>query len=176
MECALHIAYRDIEGFRNNRADTPEKKERMKIRKTEIISKFKSEMGLIIDVPKSGSGTTNDGNTARRFFENPAKTAEIVGLKPELIDRFAVVLQTINSGFHINETSFRNYCLDTAKFYVQHYNWYFMPPTVHKILLHGADIIASLKVPVGTLSEEPQECRNKDIKKFRENRARKTSR
>lgn len=36
--------------------------------KTRIQNEFKIRTGLIIDQVKTGYGTTNDGNTARRFF------------------------------------------------------------------------------------------------------------
>jgi len=50
-----------------------------------------------------------------------------------------------------------------------------MPPSVHKILCHGSSIAASFMIPIGQLSEEAQEAKNKD-KHFRENHIRKTSR
>ena len=140
-------------------------------------------MGLIVDVPKQGHGTSNDGNTARRFFENPKLTTQLLqlqsykgeGLVEELVSRFAVLLQTINSGFHIYVLAFKEYSLETAKLYLNLFPWYTMPPFVHKLLIHGSDIIANAKVPIGAMSEEPQETRNKDIKRFREMRARKCS-
>lgn len=51
-----------------------------------------------------------------------------------------------------------------------------MPASVHKILIHGADVISVSLPPIGMLSEEAQEARNKDFRKFREYHARKTSR
>ena len=40
--------------------------------KKTIQERFRKEIGLLVDVPKpGGSGTTNDGNTARRFFLRP---------------------------------------------------------------------------------------------------------
>ena len=56
------------------------------------------------------------------------------------------------------------------------YNWYDTPPSVHKLLLHGADIMRSLPLPVGMLSEEAQEKRNKESRNIRERNARKTGR
>lgn len=92
---------------------TPARKQILKDKKTLIHDLFKSTMGLVIDDPKSGSGTSNDGNIA-------------------------------SNGFLINETAFREYCLDTAKLYILHYDWHFVPPTVHKILIHGADVSCSI--------------------------------
>lgn len=51
--------------------------------------------------------------------------------------------------------------MDTAKLYVQLYPWYPMTPTVHKILIHGATVIENALLPIGQLSEEAAEARNK---------------
>ena len=56
------------------------------------------------------------------------------------------------------------------------YPWYYMPATVHKILFHGAEIISSVALPVGSLSKEAQESRNKDYRYHRINNTRKFSR
>ena len=56
-------------------------------------------------------------------------------------------------------------------------SFYYMPPSVHKILLHGESIIKHFAVlPIGQLSEDAQESCNKDYKKFRLYHARKCSR
>jgi len=44
------------------------KREEVNARQRAIQQRFRSETGLLIDVGKQGHGTTNDGNTARRFF------------------------------------------------------------------------------------------------------------
>ncbi|EFN76000.1 hypothetical protein EAI_13214, partial [Harpegnathos saltator] len=49
---------------------------KLKERKKIVQEDFKNKMGLTIDVPKQGSGTTNDGNTARRFFVNSKLSSE----------------------------------------------------------------------------------------------------
>ena len=51
-----------------------------------------------------------------------------------------------------------------------------MPVTVHKILLHGADVIRYFHFAIGQLSEEAAEARNKDFKRFRLSNTRKCSR
>ncbi|KAE8740778.1 hypothetical protein FOCC_FOCC013702 [Frankliniella occidentalis] len=43
-----------------------------------------------------------------------------------------------------------------------------MPQAVHKILFHGADIIAASALAPGKLSDEAQESRNEDVRKFRD--------
>lgn len=174
MECLLHVAYRlDVKCWQVRK---PHDKESVADRKKHIQEAFKNQMGLIIDVPKQGSGSSNDGNTARRFFEEPSVSAAITGLDVEMVEKFSVILSVIASGFEIHTDKFQIYCIETAKQFVKLYGWYKMPSSVHRVLVHGADVIRASIIPVGTLSEEPQECRNKDIKNFRENRARKCSR
>lgn len=92
-----------------------------------------------------------------------------------LIKRFAIILRTINSGYEINVENFEKYCLKTAERYVEKYNWYYMPTSVHKLLIHGAVTVKYAIVPIGELSEEAQEAKNKDIKRYRLNHTRKIS-
>lgn len=51
-----------------------------------------------------------------------------------------------------------------------------MPQSVHKILIHGADIIEKVSLPIGMMSEEALEARNKDFRSYRLNHTRKDSR
>lgn len=121
-----------------------------------------------------GSGTTNDGNTARTFFSNPEKTAAITGLDSGLIQRFGTILRVLACGEPINIEAFESFARLTAEMYVELYGWYNMPSSVHKLLLHGAEIIKHFNViPIGKLSEEASEARNKDFRKIREHHSRK---
>lgn len=144
----------------------------MKDRKKNIQDDFRKRLGLLIDVPKPGFGSSNDGNTARRFFKNHEISSEITGINEDLIIRFYVILQCLSSGHKLDFKKFDKYCWETAEMYVELYPWYYMPPSVHKILCHGSSIAASFILPIGQLSEEAQEARNKDIKHFRENHTR----
>lgn len=60
--------------------------------------------------------------------------------------------------------------------FINKYPWYNMPPILHKYLIHGPEIIESALVPIGQLTEEAQEARNKDFKRYREHYARKSRR
>lgn len=98
---------------------------------------------------KIGSGTTNDGNTARRFFKNAETSADITGLDLEIIKRFDVILRALASGYEINVDEFETYAYKTAELFISLYPWYYMPASVHKILIHGADVISNSLVPIG---------------------------
>lgn len=174
FECLLHISYKL--NIKKWQAKSLTEKNEVKERKISIQRRFKQEMGLIVDMPKPGFGSTNDGNTARKFFKNPEKSANITGLDKNLIHKFSIILQTLSSDFEINIHEFEKYVADTKALYLDLYSWYYMPVTVHKLLVHGGEIIRNCILPIGQLSEEAQEARNKDCRRFREFNTQKISR
>lgn len=174
FECLLHISYKLP--VKKWTVRDEEEKRIVKENKKRIQDLFKQNLGLIVDRPKPGFGNTNDGNTARRFFQNKKISAQITGVSEEIIERFYIIMQVVSSGYEINLKKFQDFALTTAKLFVEKYPWYNMPPTVHKFLIHGPEIIKNALVPIGQLSEEAQEARNKEIKKFREGYSRKSSR
>lgn len=166
FECILHISYRLDQ--KKWQIRSIEDKQAMAERKKNIIDDMKNRMGLLVDIPKPGFGTTNDGNSARRFFQNPGLASSITGIEEQLIKRLGIILRTMASGYTIDVEAFRNYSIETANIYIHFYPWYYMPAGVHRILLHGADIIKSAVLPIGMLSEEAMESRNKDFRNYRE--------
>ena len=175
LECMLHLAYR--QDIRKWQARGLQDQESVKSTKERIQKEFKQQIGLVVDKPRSGgSGTSNDGNTARRIFSNTDVSSKILGVDKQLMDMFSTVLSTLSSGFDINSISFQDYCIKTAKYFVELYPWFYMPQSVHKVLLHGFMVIERMSLPIGLMSEEAQEASNKNFKKFRENFTRKCSR
>lgn len=174
FECIIHISYKlDIKKWQ---ARTPEEKTFVATKKATVQQRFRSEMGLLIDVPKQTAGNTNDGNTARRFFRNPLKSAEITGIDADLIYHFRIILEALSSGLEIDAQKFQAYAEETKEIYLRNYSWYYMPASVHKILQHAEKIIQSCILPLGQLSEEAQESSNKEYRRFREHFSRKCSR
>lgn len=51
-----------------------------------------------------------------------------------------------------------------------------MPPTLNKILIHDPDIIKHALLSIAQLSEEGQEARNKEFKRYKANFPHKISR
>lgn len=181
FECLLHLAYRlpikKKQARKNKKNDSGvSDKEKVEETKRIIQAQFRERLGLIVDKPKPGFGNSNDGNTARRFFKNAAVSAEITQLDIQLIQKMHNILIVMSSGYEIDVEKFRSYAIDTAKYFVQLYPWYDMPPSVHKFFIHGPEIIKTALLPIGQLTEEAQEARNKDFKKFREHHSRKCSR
>ena len=174
FESILHLSYKlPIQKWQ---ARSNEDKQLVNERKMAIQKRFKDEMGLLVDIAKPGYGNTNDGNTARRFFSNPETASEITGVNLELIKRMNTILEAITSGFHIDITKYEDYADKTAKMYVELYNWHPMSPTMHKVLVHGAAVIKQAILPIGQLSEEAAEAKNKYFRQYRTNYSRKFSR
>jgi len=165
FECLLHLSYK-IE-IKKWQARQPEDKAKVANRKKYILDQLNAKLGLIVDKLKPGFGSSNDGNTSRIFFENSAIVSEILQVNYNLMYPFHVILQTVSSGYDINVEKFKEYCVETANLFCSLYPWYPMPTSVHRILIHSSEVINSFLVPIGQLSEEAQEARNKDIKKFR---------
>ena len=111
-----------------------------------------------------------------RFNANNLNTFISIGLDVDFLKHLKVILVTLASGCPINIDKFRIYTEETAELYVRIYPWYPMSPTLHKVLIHGSEIAKTADIPLGQLSEEAQESRNKDYKKIRGELSRKCSR
>lgn len=173
FECLLHVSYKlPIKKWIVRESD----KAVVLQNKARIQKMFRERCGLIVDKPKPGFGSSNDGNTARRFFSDPELTAEITNIDINLIKRIHIILMVVASGYEIDVEKFRQFSHNTARLFVEKYSWYNMPPTVHKYFIHGPEIISSAILPIGQLTEESQEACNKEFKMYREHKARKCSR
>ncbi|XP_036342685.1 uncharacterized protein LOC118751966 [Rhagoletis pomonella] len=134
-------------------------------------------MGLHVNRPKqSGSGNMNDGNTARRAFSDVTLFSSILGLDTDLLHSFHMILIAISCEYEISALKSKQYSEKTYSLYMEKYPWYPMSPTLHKILIHGAQIIAASVVPLGCLGESASESRNKYYKSDRRSHARQNSR
>ena len=63
-----------------------------------------------------------------------------------------VVLQTLSSGLQIDPDAFQVYCVNVANRYVELYSWYYMPQSLHCILLHGHEVVRQFSLPIGLLT------------------------
>lgn len=89
FECLLHLAYKlplkKWQAWGSEKDIVAQNKER-------IRKEFRERCGLIVDKPKPGFGNTNDGNTARRFFQNAELSAEITKVDLNLIKKNCMLL------------------------------------------------------------------------------------
>lgn len=178
FECLCHIAYRqDVKKTRVRL--TPQELETSKEREREVKAQFLSRLGLVVDQRRDGgAGNTTTGNVARKAFQNAEITAEICGVPPELVKNLGTIWGALSCGFDLDPEKFASICQETEKIYFDEevgVGWYCMPPTLHKILKHGADIIRACPIPIGLTNEEASEANNKFLRRFRLHHSRKTS-
>ena len=167
----LQIGYK--QDFKAHRV-TKEHKEKFAARKQQVQDAFRREMNLIVDSP-SGPGNTLSGNVARKAFENPIKFAQIVGVSTMLVSNLDVIWRVLAASHPINADKFGLFCLETLDLYMSEVGWFNIPPTLHKILVHGKDIVKACPVPIGWTSEESSEANNKFVRKYLSHHTRKTS-
>ncbi|CAG7819533.1 unnamed protein product [Allacma fusca] len=147
-----------------------------KAEKARIQKEIWEQLKLRVDYPNPTGGTSNDGNTARRAFQNFKTFARILNVREDIVRDFRTVLITLSSQFPINPGRFKVHCISLFNKLMDEYSWYLLPSSIHKILIHGAEIISASPLPVGMLAEDCAESRNKCYKFDRTYRARKTSR
>ena len=113
-------------------------------------------------------GNSNDGNTARKAFAHPKAFARILSDDPkvvELVEILADLINAINTTLPLNADNFDALAkkfLDI--FYSSSVEWNVLSPSVHLLLIHGADIIRHFRGPIGLYSEEGPEANNKTIR------------
>lgn len=118
MKYILHLSY-NLK-FKKWRVSTNEDKCTHEIEKRRIQDEFRSKTGLLIDIVKQGKGTSNDGNTARRFFQDHKLTSEITRIDFDVIRKFAVILQVISCGHKVDCVKFDEFADGLAKSCVTH--------------------------------------------------------
>lgn len=105
FKCLMHISYNlvicqwQVRGKAN--------KNKVAKNKKRIQKSVRIRMGLLVNKPKPGFGTTNDGNTARRFFTNSSVSAKITRVNKDIIKRFHAILVTISSMYRIKIDVFK---------------------------------------------------------------------
>ena len=144
--------------------------------KQRIQDELRKKLGIRVDYPVPGFGSSNTGNIARKFFNNVDIVSEITQLDKKLLYQLSVILKTLNSGYEINIDSFEKHCKNTAELCVAKYDWYFMPISIHKMLFHSKQIIQKLPIPIGSSSEEALEACHKTIRYARKYHTCKVSR
>ncbi|CAH2002924.1 unnamed protein product [Acanthoscelides obtectus] len=116
FECLLHIGYRlPIKSWQ---VRGPENKAIVEANKKRIEAEFRAKLSLIVDKPKPGYGSSNDGNTARIFFHNPQTSSDITGVDRELIEKFAIILGVLASGCAIDLEKFASLLEEARNLYI----------------------------------------------------------
>lgn len=76
-------------------------------------------------------------------------------------------MSTINSKKEVDKERFEKYTNETLTLINKLYPWRPITPTVHKVLAHTREIMDHNILPLGELTEEAQEAKNRDVKQYR---------
>ena len=176
LEYTLHLAYR-LDSKEWRLVKTSEAFKQSQAQKFRIQKELREEMGILVDFPKqNGSGTTNDGNTARTFFRNSEAASQITGIDEAIIKRLHVILCVVSSNKEVDVDKFEEYAWDTYKRMTSTYPWFRVPAAVHKLLAHTPKAMRVNNLSLGMYSEEAQEALNKVVKVFKLGHTRKDKR
>ena len=135
---------------------------------------LRSQLGLNVDQRREGGfGNTNTGNVARKAFANAVITAQICGVSPMLISNLETIHRALAMDKDINTEEFEKFCNETLEIYFSEAGWYNIPPTLHKILVHGKEIIEAMPIAIGITSEEGSESNIKFARQFYKHHTRK---
>lgn len=82
------------------------------------------------------------------------QVADITGLDLDMLKKAKVVLKTFSCGYAVDTQAFKQYCIQFSRELVDEkmYKFWYTPVAVHTALIHGAEIIEQLPVPIGMIS------------------------
>ena len=148
---------------------------------------------MIIDRPDSvgAGGTTTTGNIARKCIFDAKNRQVLIDFVPlkvrsdgecdrqvfgEFMTNFSIILRAISSKQTVNTEQLDQLCKETSIKHVTHWPTFRFTPSVHQVLAHSAALIHKNESQgLGTLSEEPLEHNNKNLRAYRERLARKST-
>ena len=146
-------------------------------------------LGILVDKVKKSGGTSNDGNTARAFFENPELTADLLELPRDFVCSLALLWKIIRSSHEVDlekvklavqrfQTSFFTHFRDLTNTDRRRegITWFYIASSVHRLSEHLVELLEACPFPPGMLSEEGSESNNKIVRFIREHLTRKMSR
>ncbi|XP_062550922.1 uncharacterized protein LOC134215829 [Armigeres subalbatus] len=150
----------------------PEVKAKMRQISNDLESHFKVQ----VNRPKpGGSGSSNNGNMARRLLSEPVKLAEILGINSELVWNLRIIscLALSSKRLDPNKVSALTNCIELQ------INTEFpftkkLPPCIHKYT-HLSEFIQRVPYPLSFLDEQAGERCHKRYKFIRPHLSRKTS-
>lgn len=169
--CLFNIAIR--KGIEKWRIPSGRKHE-VEERKKEINNRLQETFGVRLDEIRDGAPTTT-GGVCRKLLKNPKEFARCLDIDEGLVEGVSKILRTINIKEDIKPHVFGEFAREIYQKFITLYHWFYMPPTLHKILAHGEEIIRSMPLSPGMMSEEGLEAKNKKLKKIQKTRARKIS-
>lgn len=79
------------------RGQSEDVRKEIKLVRKEIEKQLEDRLGLLVNKPKQNFGSTNDGNTARKFFNNVDIVSEITGNLSIFLTKLLNITQKITN-------------------------------------------------------------------------------
>ena len=73
--------------------------------------------------------------------------ADVTGVDVDVIKNLHTILAVIHCGRQVDWEKFHDFAVSTYRDVVKKYPWYYLPASVHSMLLHGAPIMSVLALP-----------------------------
>jgi hypothetical protein len=73
---------------------------------------------LLLDISKSGNGTTDDEDTGWHLFHNSSVWASITVTKEEFIKQFTTILRSMSSDYESNAAAFDTSAKEARNYFV----------------------------------------------------------
>ena len=141
-----------------------------------IKQKLYEALGVRVDQVIQGKGTTNTGNLARRCFEEPEKFANALELDETLVSNLALILRAYRCKKELNLKEMKKFSRDTYDLHYSLYSWAQMNPSMHKLLIHGCDIVRQFPMPIAFYAEDASESSHKIYRDTLKNHSRQSNR
>ena len=138
-------------------------KQRYLERKEELQQAFLEKLNLRVYYPNPFGGNSNTGSVAKKAFDNPEIFSEITGFPLDLLKDLSFLLTTLRCGKKVDADLYDIVAQNwLRKFHSDcNLNWNWLSPSVHVVLVHGAQLLRALLIPPGLSSEEVAESANK---------------
>ena len=144
--------------------------------KKSIHKKFWDNLGIDVDRPKQGFGTTTTGKCAKVALENFECTSKILKFDKGLLEKINKLGKFLYSCDPINLDEFSMLTEQIKHDWLKLIPGENITPTIHIILDHGPKIIENLFLMPGLFTEEGLESTHKKIREIKLNLSRNCSR
>lgn len=129
-----------------------------------------------IDAVKVGYGTSNTGPNIKRAMNDPKNLSEILKFEIKFVENVVELYSMLGSFDKPNHDRWYNCVNDVFLYWKSNFSHFMsISPSMHKILVHGWDMINLRDMGPGFYSEESQERINKKLRDVRQNNTRKSS-
>ncbi|KAJ8666761.1 hypothetical protein QAD02_008423 [Eretmocerus hayati] len=111
-------------------------------------------MGVRVDQVRGGFGSSNTRNVARRRLADPENFSKALEIDETLVKEVSLILRLFRCKKDLRLDEVRRICYETHDYFFRVYEEAYVNSTLHKALIHGADIAGLFPLPVAFFSKD----------------------